>query len=75
MRGNYSSKAYYNRDRSLKAEAPASPVMLMPMPTQSRANAKTTTPKPRYKSLARVIVMRKREERQDGVEVWGPEAA
>ena len=73
MRGDYSSKAYYNRDRSLKAEAPASPVMQMPPP--SRANTNTATPKPKYKPHPRIIVMRKHNERHDGVEVWGPEAA
>jgi hypothetical protein len=73
MRGNYSSKDYYHRDRHVKAEAPASPVMRMPLPP--RADANPATPKPKYKPEPRVIVMRKRESRHDGVEVWGPEAA
>jgi len=74
MRGTtYSSKAYFHRERQLNAEAPASPVMQMPLPP--RASVNPTTPKPKYRPLPRVIVMRKREDRHDGVEVWGPEAA
>jgi hypothetical protein len=76
MRGTtYSSKAYFHRERQLNAEAPASPVMQMPLPP--RASVNPTTPNPRYKPTPRVIVivMRKREARHDGVEVWGPEAA
>jgi hypothetical protein len=73
MRGNYSSKAHYRRERQLKAEAPASPVMRMPLPPP--AAVYPTTPKPKYKPEPRVIVMRRREERHNGVEVWGPEAA
>jgi hypothetical protein len=74
MRGTtYSSKAYFHRERQLNAEAPASPVMQMPLPP--RASVNHTTPNPKYKPKPRVIVMRKRQERHDGMEVWGPEAA
>jgi hypothetical protein len=47
----------------------------MQMPPPSRVDADPTTPKPRYRPLPRIIVMRKRENRLDGVEVWGPDAA
>lgn len=74
MRGTtYSSKAYFHRERQLNAEAPASPVIQMPLPP--RASVNPTAPNPKYKPTPRVIVMRKREERRDGVEVWGPDAA
>jgi|HubBroStandDraft_1064217.scaffolds.fasta_scaffold1641855_1 hypothetical protein len=73
MRGLYSTTRFAKRDRTLEAEAPASPVMQMPPPSRDEAN--TTTHKPKYKPLPHVIVMRKREDRLDGVEVWGPEAA
>jgi hypothetical protein len=73
MRGTYSSKSYFHREREQKAEAPASPVMQMPTPPRAPANH--TTQKPKYKSVPRVIVMQKREDRRDGVQVWGPEAA
>ena len=73
MRGKYSSKAYYHQERERKAEAPSSPVMQMPVPPRARTDS--TTQKPKYKPLPHVIVMQKRHERCDGVEVWGPEAA
>ena len=73
MRGLYSTTRFANGEPSLQAEAPASPVMQMPPP--SRVDADPTTHKPRYRPLPRIIVMRKRENRLDGVEVWGPDAA
>jgi hypothetical protein len=47
----------------------------MRMPLPPPAAVYPTTPKPKYKPEPRVIVMRRREERHNGVEVWGPEAA